>query len=161
MLAGFRDNELAKVATAGLFRRVAKHVREGRVGVEDVAAVDDDDGLRDAGQYVFHEAGFGRLYTAAGMADDDSLAQFRIEVAVCAFKGEEPTAAGRHGGMERASGAGANEVRLGLGSAWEQSPEDVFDGSLDPFTIGEAEGLTGFGIGEDDPTVTFEKDENW
>ena len=80
-------------------------LRERRIGIEHMVAVDDRHGLGNAGQHIFHQPRFGRPLPAAGMGHNDRLAQFRIESAVSAFDRKQASARGRHGGMERTARA--------------------------------------------------------
>jgi len=160
VVAGLGDDQLTEASATDFFSGIAEHLGESGVGVEDVAAVDDDHGLRNAGQNVFHEARLGRLDAAAGVGNDDGFPEFGIEDAVGAFNGEQAAAAGGHGGVEGASGAGTDELGLRLRGAGEQSPEDVFNGAVDPVHIHEAEGLAGFHIGVDDSAGALKEDED-
>jgi hypothetical protein len=62
--------------------------------------------------------------------------------------------------MEGRSVAGSGEQGLGLSGTGKESPEEVFDLARGPRLVAEAERLAGFGIGIDDPTDTFEKDQD-
>ena len=112
-----RHNQFAQAAAAGLLGRVAKHLRERRIGVQNVIAVFDGNGLGNTGQHIFHQPRLGRALPSSGMGHDHGLAQLRIENAVGAFNRQQLAALGRHGRVKRAALPRARQQRLRLGRA--------------------------------------------
>jgi hypothetical protein len=121
----------------------------------------DRDGLRKTGQHVLHQPRFRRGLPAARMSHNYGFAQLRIKNAVGAFNGNEAAIVFRKCGMEWIATLRARELRLRLRSAGSEPPQNIFDWTSDPGAFSQAQKQARFGIGKNDCSSAFKKNEDW
>src|ERR1700733_12932075 len=94
------------------------------------------------------------------MGHNDSLAQLRVENAVCAFNGDQQAFGVMNSGVKRAAALGAGQKCLRFRGAGKKSPDYFFNRMRSPLALCQPQRSARLGIRKDDISRALEENED-